>query len=338
MRNRKPEPINIEALLGEDHGLSEEYVTMIRKAHELNWASGTHDVYRKQWGYFKKWCGENGMESLPAHPAVVSVYVCKRLLAGWAVPTVVTAVSAIGYFHGMQGYGSPTSNLGFREVMRGLKREYGRPGKQVKGMSEEDWVKIVAKACQPRKGETEERAERRGILDIVLVSLMSDGLLRRSEAAEAKWDDLEQFEVDGERYGVLQINRSKRDQEGRGASVFVWGETLEYMDRMKELYPRRKRARKGCILPIDERQIANRIKAAAEWAGLSGQYSGHSPRIGAIQELVSSGVEKPSLMKEARLSSEKTMSVYTRNLEVGKGAMAKHRRSRGSRKLVVRTI
>ena len=84
---------------------------------------------------------------------------------------------------------------------------------------------------------------------------------------------------------MLQINRSKRDQEGRGASVFVCGETLEYMDRMKELYPRRKRARKGCILPIGERQIANRIKAAAEWAGLSGQYSGHSPRIGAIQDL-----------------------------------------------------
>ena len=142
----------------------------------------------------------------------------------------------------------------------------------------------------------------------------------------------------GSALGCCKSTGSKRDQEGRGASVFVCGETLEYMDRMKELYPRRKRARKGCILPIGERQIANRIKAAAEWADLSGQYSGHSPRIGAIQDLVVSGVEKASLMKEARWSSEKMVSVYTRNIEVNKGAMAKHRRSRGSRKLVLRTI
>ena len=107
---------------------------------------------------------------------------------------------------------------------------------------------------------------------------------------------------------------------------------------MKELYPRRKRARKGCILPIGERQIANRIKAAAKRADLSGRYSGHSPRIGAIQDLVASGVEKASLMKEARWSSETMLSVYTRNMEVRKGAMAKYRRSRGSRKLVVQTI
>ena len=230
MWNRKPEPIDIEALLGEDHGLSEEYVTMIREAHELNWASGTHDVYRKQWRYFKDWCQENGFKPLPAHPAVVSLYACTRVRSGWAVPTMVTAVSAIGYFHGVLGYGSPTSNLGFRQVMRGLKREHGRPGKQVQGMSAEDCQKIVKKACQPRDGETEDQAVRRGILDIVIILLMSDGLLRRSEVAAAKWEDLEEFEVDGERFGVLQINRSKRDQEGRGASVFVWEETLEYMD------------------------------------------------------------------------------------------------------------
>ena len=331
---------DIESMLGEDHGLPAEYINMIRDAHRHNWAEGTHLLYQKQWRYFQEWCERKGFQSSPAHPAIVSLYLCERASLNAAIPTLRTAVTAIGYFHNMKGHSSPCANPGLRSVMRGLARKKGRAARQVKGLTEQDVDAIVNSARDPRPGETVATAERRAVLDIALVSFMRDGLLRRGEAAAAKWSDLEVVhgDVDGERWGALTIPSSKRDQDGEGAAVVMTNETLNRLDEMKAYYPRRRRERMGCIFPIGERQIANRIRDAAHFAGLSGRYSGHSPRVGMVMDLVVDGVEKPSLMKEARWSSDRMISRYAGNIEVSRGAVAKYSKRLEANRIQVRTL
>ena len=60
-------------------------------------------------------------------------------------------------------------------------------------------------------------------MDIALISLMRDWMLRRSEAASLTWGDLLDQE-DG--MGRLTVARSKTDQEGEGAMLFVSGPTM----------------------------------------------------------------------------------------------------------------
>ena len=62
---------------------------------------------------------------------------------------------------------------------------------------------------------------------MALMSLMRDGLLRVSEAADLIWRDLKPV-ADGT--GRLHIRRSKSDQEGEGVVMFVSAPTMVYMD------------------------------------------------------------------------------------------------------------
>ena len=72
---------------------------------------------------------------------------------------------------------------------------------------------IRAVACDPRslggRHESDEVARKRGLLDIAIISTMRDALLRRGEAAQLRWKDI-QFCEDGT--GRLTIRHPQIDQ------------------------------------------------------------------------------------------------------------------------------
>ena len=59
---------------------------------------------------------------------------------------------------------------------------------------------------------------RRGQVDIALVSVMRDAMLRRSEAAALRWVDVE-FRHDGS--ARVTVRRSKGDQDATGATLYI---------------------------------------------------------------------------------------------------------------------
>ena len=63
------------------------------------------------------------------------------------------------------------------------------------------------------------------------MSLMRDGLLRSSEAADLVWGDLQEQD-DGT--GLLLIKRSKTDQEGKGFHAFVSSRTMALLAAIRE--------------------------------------------------------------------------------------------------------
>ena len=66
--------------------------------------------------------------------------------------------------------------------------------------------------------ESAERASRRGWVDVALLSILRDGLLRRSEGAALPWGDVE-FRDNGS--ALLQLRRSKTDQESEGVTLYI---------------------------------------------------------------------------------------------------------------------
>ena len=181
---------------------------------------------------------------------------------------------------------------------------------------------IRATAELPRNRETPTRARRRGLADIALVSVMRDALLRRSEAAALCWRDFTALE-DGS--GRITVRRSKNDQEGKGAVLYLGTEATRDLSALRAVQqgpPER-------VFGLSPSQINRRLKAAALAAGLSSKVSGHSCRVGMAVDLAADGTELPALMTAGRWRSPEMPAAYARNELAGRGAVARYYRRKG---------
>ena len=69
-----------------------------------------------------------------------------------------------------------------------------------------------------KRQESQARAGRRGRVELALRSVLRDGLLCQSEAAQLRWSDVE-FRDDGA--ALLHIPHSKTDQESEGTVLYI---------------------------------------------------------------------------------------------------------------------
>ena len=166
-----------------------------------------------------------------------------------------------------------------------------------------------------------------GLRDAALFRVMSDALLRIGEAVSI---DCEHITTEFDESGRLLLLRSKTDQEGRGASLFL---TVRTVDTIRQLLqkagytegPLFRRMRKGdrmsdTRLTVDGARLA--IKAAAARVGIKG-VSGHSLRIGTAQELAQRGATLVELQNAGRWTDSQMPAHYTREQAAGKGAVAR---------------
>jgi integrase len=218
-----------------------------------------------------------------------------------------------------------------RKVMAGIARANGRPQRQAKPLTETALAAVKATAKLPRKhqgrarrGESARDAERRGRVDVALLSVLRDGLLRRSEAAELRWGDLE-LQEDGS--ARLHVRRSKTDPEAEGVVLYIGQEATQALQAIMPedtavVDPARR------VFELSASQIGRRIDAAAKAAGLGEGFTGHSGRVGMAQDLAASGVELPELMSAGRWKSSRMPARYTERQTAGRGAVARYYQGR----------
>ena len=105
------------------------------------------------------------------------------------------------------------------------------------------------------------QAAERSKFDLALVAVLSDGGLRRSEAAALTWGDVQRWD-DGRRR--ITVIRSKTDVEAQGAVVAVIPAAMRALDTLRPAGV----AGDEEVFGLSESQIARRVKAAARAAGL----------------------------------------------------------------------
>ena len=283
-------------------------------------SENTRRNYESQWKLWREWSAYRGTADLPAPPEMIRAYLAERAEFGHKPSTLRLAAAAIARVHADNGLESPINDR-VRRTLKSLSEQYGRHQKQASALTAEVLAAVRATACLPRRSrggklETEEYARRRGLVDIAMLSLMRDALLRRGEAAALTWADVA-GEPDGT--GRLRIVRSKTDREGRGAVAFLSKNTMSALDAI------RGDSRPGdSVQGMSVRQMNNRIKAAAVAAGVGEGFSGHSARVGMAQDLVRAGTELTALMNAGRWKSHEMPAHYTRNEEAGRGAVARY--------------
>ena len=288
--------------------------------HEI--AENTRRNYRSQWARFYRWSTDREVSALPADPMQVAVYLAERSeQCGNRPATLHTAASAIAYVHRASGLEDPCATPEVRKTLRSATRKDGAAQRQAEGLTLEAFEIIVKTVYRPRRSrggrlETPQQAEYRGRLDIAMISLMRDGLLRVSEAAALRWEDIVE-EEDGT--GRLLIRRSKTDKEGEGAVAFISAPTMQRLSSIRNGAEEEDR-----IFSLGPRQVSMRIKQAASAAGLGEGFSGHSPRVGMARDLARVGTELPRLMTAGRWRSPRMPALYTRNESVARGAVAQY--------------
>ena len=314
-------------------GLTVQNQRRIQEALDSSTSANTRRAYNQAWRRFEAWMKDHGRgHPLPATPELVAAFLAELAEEGLSVATLRLTKSALAAVHRSTGYQDPTDNEGVRKVMAGIARVNGRPQRQAKPLIETALAAVKATAMQPRRhrgravrGENAWAARRRGQVDVALLSVLRDGLLRRSEAAALRWGEVE-IQEDGS--ARLHVRRSKTDPEAEGTVLYIGPEAAEALvaimpEGFAVVDP------STPVFGLSASQIGRRVNAAAKAAGLGDGFTGHSGRVGMAQDLAAAGVELPALMHAGRWKSSKMPARYTERQAAGRGAVARYYQGRG---------
>lgn len=254
---------------------------------------------------------------------LLAEYLTQRFEDGAAPASLSLVVSAVKFRCKLQGQ-SLTAPITQR-TLAGIRREGRDRGRgQVKGVN---FAQADAAASLASNGG----GSLTGLRNAALLAVASDALLRVSEIAALVVEDVT-MEEDGT--GRLTIRHSKTDQEGEGAVLYLGQPTVERVKAWRKaagiedgaLFRRVRRGDKtvgeGPLSVVAIRKI---IQACARAAGVEGQVSGHSLRVGGAQSLAAGGASVVELQTAGRWQSPSMPGHYARGQLAARGAVARIR-------------
>lgn len=212
-------------------------------------------------------------------------------------------------------------------VLAGIRRgSHGRGRGRVEGLRWEEADRAVA--------AVERSGRPRDLRNAAIVAVMSDALLRVSEVCELVVGDVE---AEGE--GTLLIGRSKTDQQGEGAVMYLGESTVWRVRRWIAvarlegtmdglLFQRVTRAGRpnGRLSRQAVRTIVREVAAAGGYVGR--RVSGHSLRVGSARSLAERGASLVEMQDAGRWKSPVMPQHYVRGQLARRGAVARLRYGR----------
>lgn len=249
---------------------------------------------------------------LPAAPGEIIDYL-KTVAADYNPRTLRRRIIAIRQWHLSRRCPDPTKTPEIIKTMQGIMRIHGIPRKQAAPIMLKDLDQLITyldKKCSLKSKR-----------DKALLLIGFFGALRRSELSSLQWSSV-QFVGDGL---VVQVSRSKTDQEGQGADcVIPFGRdhlcpVQALLDWKQEsgvyeggIFRHISKAHRVLEGTISSRHINRLVKVLAASAGLtySSQMSAHSLRRGFATEAARLGATMPAIQRHGRWKSIKTVSQY----------------------------
>ena len=170
-------------------------------------APNTRKAYGSAWSAWQRWALDQGRPVLPGTAGDVADYLEARHAAGASPATIRLARAAVAKVHQVSGAADPTADGLVTDTLKRIGRDGRDRGRgQVAGIG---WSAAEAAASIASNGGD----SLAGLRDAALLRVMSDGLLRISEASALQVADVEAT-ADG---GTVTIRASKTDQQGDGA-------------------------------------------------------------------------------------------------------------------------
>lgn len=278
-------------------------------------SDATKRAYASQMRLWAMWAAAKGLQSLPADPLAVAVYLGERAKAGVSVATLAQALTALSRAHVAGGHPSPRLDPTLREVWAGICRTEGtRPKRQARALAVDELRRISRCKTGPKLA---------GLRDRALLLLGFAGGFRRSELVSLDVADLRP-DTDG---WVVTLRRSKTDQKATGREVGIpygsepatcpvraLGAWLESAGLASGplFRPIRKGGAIGPGRLTDQSVRLILAKAAKRSRVPVGGLSGHSLRAGLITAAVKAGKSTRAIMDQTGHKSAAIVARYVR--------------------------
>lgn len=276
------------------------------------YAPSTMRSYYSDVQTFVDWCAAEARAPFPASVETLCAFL-ENQGTEKAASTVRRRLYAIRKAHRLLRLPDPTYDEDVNLSLRRVRRSKPVRPKQAKGLTKDYLERFIA-------GEPDTPW---GLRNKAMLSLGYELLSRRSELVALRTEDIE-FRADG----TLQIlvRRSKADPFGEGRVAFTSRETA---DRISQWLDWRGPHISYLFCPIYQGKPIDRdlstttvkrlIKTAAARTGLDqsivGEFSGHSLRVGAAQDLLKNGFDTAAIMRAGGWKSAKVLARYLETAE-----------------------
>tara|TARA_B110000858_G_scaffold105681_1_gene120910 strand:- start:6085 stop:7041 length:957 start_codon:yes stop_codon:yes gene_type:complete len=306
-------------LITDIKALQEETSLNLQNSKAIN----TVRAYKSDFKDFGMFCAQNGFNSLPTEPKIVSIYLTYLSTKEAKMSTLKRRLVSIGVIHKLKGHYLDTKHPSIIENIMGIKRRKGSTQTGKKPISINNLKLIINVIDQQYKQEIKKLRDR----TIILIGF--SGGFRRNEIVSLDYDDLD-FVPEGLK---INIRRSKTDQFGEGSikalpyfdnSQFCPVLSLKNWLNISKINsgPLFRRFSKGSKLSqnrLTDQTVALLIKEYLKLAGIeSKNYSGHSLRSGFATSAAESGVEERSIMAMTGHKSTEMVRRYIKEADLFK--------------------
>lgn len=282
-------------------------------------APNTYRGYHSDLKGFASWCrSKGGAPNLPIPPEVVVAYMEHLASQGKRWATIERHLAAISALHEAEDETTPVHARLVRAMCRSVRRRLTVAQDRVEPLLPADLATVVERAPRTLRWRR----------NVAMLLLGFAAALRRSELVAVR---LEHLHEEASGY-LLEIPRSKTDQEGEGAIVPIsaTGGPLCPVAALRR-WLKRGRVRRGWVFgPVDKAGRAPRSKAplpcktvalvVKEAVGMIGldenDYAGHSLRAGFVTAAKAAGLTELEIMRHTRHKSLAVMGRYWRPADV----------------------
>ena len=296
-------------------------ITVVNDDTKALIASSVSENTLRNYRYWSKaietWLGGRSLDD-----GLLAEYITGLHAQGKSPATISQAVAAVRWQAKDQGIkivGEVTTR-----TLAGIRREGKDRGRgQVEGLTWADVERVCAFAEMDKSIA--------GLRDSALIRLMSDCLLRVSEAVAVDVEDLKDK--------TLIVKSSKTDQEGVGETLYVTSDTRRIINRYRAkagieggaLFRRVVRGDHVQVGRLTARSARRQITYWAELAGVEGFISGHSLRVGSAVSLAQAGASVVDMQVAGRWKSSQMPAHYAKAELAERGAIARFKEKRGKR-------
>lgn len=277
-------------------------------------AESTLKVYRRDWSAFAAWCDARGLQSLPAAPEAVALYITHLAQQDRKPATIERKLVGISQAHKHGRLPSPTTAVVVRETLKGIRRSLGVAQEQKAPLA----VSELRRVLDVLPGRL------LGVRDRALLLVGFAGAFRRSELVRFDVGDCA-FVDDG---AILTLRYSKTDQEGEGRLVGLpFGSTPDVCPvRSLRRWLDASGIEVGSIFrPIDrwahvgvnrlsDAAVAKIVKRYVAVAGMdASRFAGHSLRAGFATAAAKAGKSERAIMAQTGHRSVAMVRKYIRD-------------------------
>jgi integrase len=260
---------------------------------------------------------------MPASPATVAAFLVGESEAGRAVATTRRRLATIAKAHKVAGMVNPCEAEAVRDTIAGIARIRGTDQKQATPLN----LSVVHEMTRNLKRS----GDLKDIRDLALVMCAHDLMARASEIASLTVEAVS-FESDGT--AVVKLRRSKTMTET--GTYLIAEDATEALRRWLEASGikagpiwrsltkgGKKKVRSLRTGVITRGDVSDILRDLGVRFNLEGQLSGHSPRIGMAQDMVSADIDIGAVMQVGGWSSPEMVARYTRRIAAKKGAVSR---------------